>query len=122
MLKKERETVENKKIAILLAIYEPREDWLIELLESLNGQTYPSLSLYVRDDASPTYPIERLRALLSEHITKFPFTLNRNESPFITAYNTAKSRRVVGTKQLKNGSTEDIYKEYPFYGWQDDIV
>ena len=71
--------MEKRKIAILLAVYEPREDWLIELLESLNQQTYPSLSLYVRDDASPTYPTERLRQVLAEHITNFPYTLNCNE-------------------------------------------
>ncbi len=71
--------MEKRKIAILLAVYEPREDWLIELLDSLNGQTYPNLSLYVRDDASPTYPTERLEELLSEHVTQFPYTLMRNE-------------------------------------------
>ena len=72
-------TVKNQRIAILLAVYEPREDWLIELLDSLNAQSYESLALYVRDDASPTYPIERLFALLQAHITKFPFVLKRNE-------------------------------------------
>ncbi len=66
-------------IAILLAVYEPKEDWLFELLDSLNAQTYPSLHLYVRDDASPTYPPERLQQVLEQHITHFPFTLNRNE-------------------------------------------
>ena len=52
--------MENQTVAILLAIYEPREDWLVELLDSLNAQTYPHLKLYVRDDASPTYPFEAL--------------------------------------------------------------
>ena len=71
--------MEQRKIAILLAVYEPREDWLIELLDSLNEQTYPQLCLYVRDDASPTYPIERLKELLAKHVTNFPYTLMRNE-------------------------------------------
>ena len=71
--------MEHKAIAILLAVYEPREDWLIELLDSLNRQTYPNLFLYVRDDASPKYPLARLEALLKEHITRFPFVLQRNE-------------------------------------------
>jgi len=68
-----------KKVAILLAVWEPSEDWLIELLDSLNCQTYPNLCLYVRDDASPTYPHEQLARILKEHITRFPFVLLKNE-------------------------------------------
>ena len=71
--------LENQTIAVLLAIYEPREDWLIELLDSLNAQTYPQLKLYVRDDASPTYSPERLREIVSERITAMPFEIRRNE-------------------------------------------
>lgn len=41
-------------ISILMAVYEPRLDWLREQLDSLNAQTYPNLRLYVRDDCSPT--------------------------------------------------------------------
>jgi len=69
----------QKTVAVLLAVWEPREDWLIELLDSLNGQTYPHIRLYVRDDASPTYPLSRLQELLAAHITKFPYTLHQNE-------------------------------------------
>ena len=71
--------MEQKTVAILLAVYDPRENWLIELLDSLNQQTYPSLRLYVRDDASPHYPLARLEELLKERITRFPFVLARNE-------------------------------------------
>jgi glycosyltransferase involved in cell wall biosynthesis len=71
--------LDTQCIAILLAVYEPNEEWLVELLQSLNAQTYPSIKLYVRDDASPHYPMERLEALLKQHITAFPFVLHRNE-------------------------------------------
>ena len=71
--------METQTIAILLAIYDPCEDWLIELLDSLNAQTYPHLKLYVRDDASPTYPLDRLKALVRERITAFPFEILQNE-------------------------------------------
>lgn len=70
----------QKSIAILLAVYEPREDWLIELLKSLNEQTYPNLTLYVRDDASPKYDFARLCELLKEHITAFPFSAKQNKT------------------------------------------
>ena len=71
--------METQTIAILLAIYEPREDWLAELLDSLNAQTYPHLKLYVRDDASPTYPLARLKEMVGKHITAFPYEIFQNE-------------------------------------------
>ena len=64
----------------LLAVYQPNEEWLIELLRSLNAQTYAPLRLYVRHDASPSYKAERIRALLEEHVTAFPWVLKENES------------------------------------------
>lgn len=68
----------KKSLAILLATYNPRINWLIELLQSLNQQSYPNLHLYVRDDASSTISLCELRALLSQYITCFPFDLSRN--------------------------------------------
>lgn len=71
--------MQPKSLAILLATYDPREDWLIELLDSLNAQTYGSLHLYVRDDHSPTVSPDRIRELLSAHVTRFPWTFLQNE-------------------------------------------
>ena len=105
-----KQNYEIKELGIIV----PKAYAIIDEL-AIQGN-YARASFIVQTDREATRgkkPLERVDV---------EFTLNRNESPFITAYNTAKSRRVVGTKQLKNGSTEDIYKEYPFYGWQDDIV
>lgn len=66
-------------ISILLAVYEPRMDWLQEQLMSLNEQTYPNLRLYIRDDCSPTVPYEQIQACVRECITRFPCTIARNE-------------------------------------------
>lgn len=71
--------MQEKTVAILLATYQPREDWLIQLLKSLNSQSYSRIKLYVRDDASPTYPIDRLEQLLRTYITAFPFVLLQNQ-------------------------------------------
>ena len=71
--------MKQKSLAILLAVYEPRIDWLIELLDSLNAQTYPNLRLYVRNDASPTLDPAQLAELLQKHVTNFPYTLRHNE-------------------------------------------
>lgn len=66
-------------IAILMAVYEPRLDWLREQLESLEKQTYPNLRLYVRDDGSPTVPFEEIAGLVRECIQSFPYEIQRNE-------------------------------------------
>ena len=101
--------MENQTIAVLLAIYEPREDWLIELLDSLNAQTYPQLKLYVRDDASPSYPFSRLEELLREHVTRFP-------------YHAVKSEKNGGSNQAFAKLVEDAKDEdYIAFCDQDDV-
>ena len=67
-------------IAILMAVYEPGMDWLREQLVSLNGQTYPGLRLYIRDDASEHVDFGDIRALAEECITAFPCVVSRNET------------------------------------------
>lgn len=65
-------------ISILMAVYEPRMDWLEEQLISLNNQSYPNLRLYVRDDCSPTVAYEEIEATVGRCITAFPFQIQRN--------------------------------------------
>lgn len=67
------------QISILMAVYEPRMDWLCVQLQSLNAQTYPKLRLYIRDDCSPKVPFEDIQALVAECVTAFPYTFVRNE-------------------------------------------
>ena len=67
-------------IAIMMAVYEPRMDWLREQLESLEKQTYPKLRLYIRDDCSPTVPFEKIRKCVAECIKSFPYEIKRNET------------------------------------------
>ena len=95
-------------IAVLLATYEPNEAWLEELLDSLNTQTYPSLRLYVRDDASPTFTLDRLETLLREHITKFSFSIARNE-------------KNLGSNGTFEELVRDCHEEYIVFCDQDDI-
>jgi len=73
--------MENGKplISILMAVYEPRMDWLREQLESLEAQTYPNLRLYIRDDCSPTVPFEEIEGCVRECIRSFPCEISRNE-------------------------------------------
>lgn len=62
-----------------MAVYEPRLAWLRQQLESLEGQTYPRLRLYIRDDCSPTVPLSDIEGLVRECIRSFPWELRRNE-------------------------------------------
>lgn len=66
-------------ISILMAVYEPRMDWLRQQLASLNEQTYPNLRLYIRDDCSPTVPYEQIQSCVRDCITRFPYVITRNE-------------------------------------------
>lgn len=70
---------DKPQISILMAVYEPRMDWLRAQLQSLNAQTYPDLRLYLRDDCSPTVSYEDIEECVRECITHFPYTLARNE-------------------------------------------
>jgi len=65
-------------IAILLAVYDPREDWFRCLLQSLNQQEWPNLILLVRDDASPHVSQDEIQRFLQESITAFPWRFARN--------------------------------------------
>lgn len=96
------------RIAILMAVYEPRMDWLEEQLRSLNEQTYPNLRLYVRDDCSPTVPLEKIADQLKKHITAMPYTLARNE-------------KNLGSNTTFERLTEEAEGEYFAYCDQDDI-
>jgi len=66
-------------IAILMAVYEPRLDWLKEQLESLEKQTYPNLKLYIRDDGSKSVPLTEIEACVRSCIRSFPYELTQNE-------------------------------------------
>ena len=96
------------RIAILMAVYDPRMDWLREQLLSLNAQTYPNLMLYVRDDCSPTVPYGDIQQCVRECITNFPYVMTRNE-------------RNLGSNLTFQQLTQEAEGEYFAYCDQDDI-
>ena len=99
---------DKPRIAILMAVYEPRMDWLREQLLSLNAQTYPNLMLYVRDDYSPTVPYEEIERCVQECITEFPFVMARNE-------------KNLGSNLTFEQLTREAEGEYFAYCDQDDV-
>lgn len=60
-----------------------------------------------RDNAISLAPLE---------VVTIMFDVDRNESPYVTAYNKAKS---IVTREVE-GKT--LTHEMPFYGWEDDIA
>ena len=99
---------DKPRIAILMAVYEPRIDWLREQLVSLEQQTYPNLKLYIRDDCSPTVPYEEIQKCIAECITSFPYEIKRNEEN-------------LGSNKTFERLTEEAKGEYFAYCDQDDI-
>lgn len=59
-----------------------------------------------RDNAFALDPIKRVYV---------PFTVNRNENPYHTAYTAAKG---IKTTTVRNKTVEE---KMPFYGWDDDF-
>lgn len=95
-------------ISILMAVYEPRTDWLREQLESLEAQTYPNLRLYIRDDCSPTVPFEEIEELVQAVVRSFPYEISRNQEN-------------LGSNQTFERLTRDAEGTYFAYCDQDDI-
>lgn len=48
------------------------------------------------------------------------FNVNRDESPFTTAYNAAKTDKTV-TRDLPNGETKEVEVKAAFSGWEDAL-
>ncbi len=96
------------RIAILMAVYEPRLDWLREQLESLNAQEYPNLKLYVRDDCSPTVPFSEIQSLVRDCISAFSVELFQNEEN-------------IGSNKTFERLTVEAEGEYFAYCDQDDV-
>lgn len=99
---------EKPLIAILMAVYEPRMDWLKEQLCSLNAQEYPNLRLYVRDDSSSEDAFKSIVELIEECVTSFPFSITRNE-------------KNLGSNMTFELLTQEAQGEYFAYCDQDDI-
>lgn len=95
-------------ISILMAVYEPRMDWLREQLDSLEAQTYPNLRLYIRDDCSPTVPFKEVEGCVRDCIRSFPYEICRNEDN-------------LGSNKTFERLTREAEGEYFAYCDQDDV-
>lgn len=99
---------DKPQISILMAIYEPRMDWLREQLLSLDRQTYPNLKLYIRDDCSPTVSFDTIQSCVRDCIRAFPYEIRRN-------------KKNLGSNGTFERLTREVDGTYFAYCDQDDI-
>ena len=97
-------------------------DYIIEE----NGLLLPEAYAYVRSiridgdkgvaEISVQSSREKAINLVALKTVRIEFYVNRNENPFVTVYNLAKS-------EVEVRISEDIVEKVkmPFYGWEDDI-
>ena len=97
-----------ESIAILMAIYEPRIDWLREQLLSLDKQVYHNLKLYIIDDCSQTISFVEIKKCVENCIHSFPFEIKKNE-------------KNLGINQTFELLTKEADGDYFAYCDQDDI-
>ena len=67
--------MEKPLVTILMAIFKPNINWLVDQLLSLNNQTYENINLLVWNDCpedSTDYD-----SILKKYITRFPFKIYR---------------------------------------------
>lgn len=100
--------LDEPTISILMAIYEPRMDWLKEQLISINNQTYSNIRLYIRDDNSKKIPYIQIQQLVKDCITAFPYVIQRNELN-------------LGSNRTFELLTQEAEGDYFAYCDQDDI-
>ena len=96
------------QISILMAVYEPRMNWLREQLLSLDAQAYPNLKLYIRDDCSPTVPFDAIQSCVQDCIRAFSYEIKRNE-------------KNLGSNKTFERLTQEADGEYFAYCDQDDV-
>lgn len=98
---------EAKKLGIVL----PEAYAIISGLTVKGNSGFADFSIQsTRDNSLNLQPIETVRV---------DFKVDRNESPYVTAYRQAKAQKE--TVKVVNGKLEKVLQNEPFYGWEDDI-
>lgn len=65
-------------VNIVMAVFNPRMDWLKEQLRSLNEQTYENIIITIRDDCSDKISLEEIKECVKTSLKKFPYSIQQN--------------------------------------------
>lgn len=66
-------------VSIVMAVYNPKLNWFVEQLKSINNQTYKSIEIIVIDDCSTRVDFYKIKKCILKYITKFPVNIIRND-------------------------------------------
>jgi hypothetical protein len=80
-----------------------------------NGQGVATLAVHINREMAIN---PRIRPF---HEEKVYFTVDRNESPYITAYRQAKTIQKMPTYDMETGLPKEVDVKPFFYGWEDVI-
>lgn len=102
----------SETITVGIAIYNPRLDWLEQLLKSLADQDYSHMEWLFIDDASVTITAQELKKLIKKYVLgnqkNIPFEICRNETN-------------MGTNETYRRIIEKAKGDYIAFCDQDDI-
>lgn len=70
---------DKPSISVLMSLYEPNLDWLRQQLVSIDAQDYPNVSLFIRDDCSPSVPFDEIERCVRESVHNVPCVLKKGE-------------------------------------------
>lgn len=96
------------KITVLMAVYNPRQEWFEKQLESINNQTYPDLELLICDDCSTDTTLDKLYETVKSCVTRIPCHILNNQNN-------------LGSTKTFERLTAEGTGEYFAYCDQDDI-
>ena len=100
---------EVKKLGIVL----PEAYAIISRLTVSGNSGFAEFAIQsTRDNSLKLQPIETVRV---------DFKVDRNESPYITAYRQAKAQKEGVRYNYETHKEEKVLINEPFYGWSDDI-
>jgi O-antigen biosynthesis protein len=81
--------IQRPSFSVLVPVYEPREDWLRECIDSVRAQTYAGWELILADDASPSASVRRMLSEASRADDRIKVIFRATRGDISAATNTA---------------------------------
>lgn len=97
-----------EKITVLMAVYNPKQEWFEKQLKSINEQTYSNVELVICDDCSTELSFNELKSIVKRCVYKIPYVLQKNDCN-------------IGSTKTFEKLTEQNAGDYFAYCDQDDI-
>ena len=95
-------------VSIVMAVYHPKENWLIQQLESLNRQTYKNIEIIICDDG-PDTPVNL--ELFQKCITKFPWRIVSNSANLGSSKTFERLTAMAEGKYIAYCDQDDIWED-----------